>query len=146
MPGFHRGMGGKNAFRPGQGLGLLKIETCREFFSHQFKREECGVTFIHVEGRGLHSESPEQTDATDPQQDFLHDPGGRIAPIDAVGQVAQWGVVFWQISIQQIDRASTDIDTPSLETDLMPRNIDPRHDPVSNRIDQGFQRQVGRVQ
>ncbi len=79
------------------------------------------MTFVHVANGRAQVERVQCTDAADPHQNFLTNAGATVATIQAVGQVA----VFFQrvirdVTIQQVERDTSDLHLPDLRVKLAP--------------------------
>src|SRR3954466_10934014 len=89
VPRFDRGMRGENAFLARVIQRILELLATSNFFTHQFQREKGGVTFVHVESPRPHAQRAQKPNATDAEENFLHDARGAVPTVNPQGQIAK---------------------------------------------------------
>ena len=123
VPCFHRRVCGKNAFRLRLRQGILERPDCGQLFTDQFQRQKSRVAFVHVKHRGLNTKRPQEAHTADTEQNLLHNARGAVAAVNTERQIAIVLFVLRPVRVEQINRATTDIDAPGVETDFVHRDF-----------------------
>ncbi len=146
MPGLNRRMGRKGRMRDGIVQTVLEFFAHRDLFADQLQDQESRVPFVHVENRGLDTQHPQEPHAADTQHHFLHDPGGRIASVNACRHLAQVARVLLHVAIQKIERTASHTRHPYTEEDGGAHDVDLPHERVAIGFQNRLHRQVARIE
>ena len=104
------------------------------------------MPLIHVESRGLDTQSAQESHASHTQEDFLHDACAAVPSVDAHGEIPIQLLIFRKIGIHQVERNTSDIDSPNLESDLAGSNLNHARQRLSLRIQDRLHGKVFRIQ
>ena len=146
MASLHRCVGGEYAFLGGCFAGIFKGMASGHFLTHQFERQECCMTFIHMEDRRLNIESAHESHTADTQKHFLHDACCTVATINPQCEFPIMLFIFRQISVHKVNRNTSHIDPPDFEFYLAGRNLNHASEVFPFCIKDRFHGQILRIE
>ena len=103
VPGFYRSVGRENTFLPCPGRSFFQGRAGAQFFPHELQGQKSRMPLIHVESRGLDTQSAQESHASHTQEDFLHDACAAVPSVDAHGEIPIQLLVFRKIGIHQVE-------------------------------------------
>ncbi len=96
------------------------------------------MPLVEVKHRGLNPERAQQTDASHPEQYFLHNPRRAVTPVNAQSQIPIVLFVFRTVGVQQVHCAASDIDAPGLEIYFVHGDFDRADQRLALRVQHRF--------
>ena len=110
--------------------------------ANRFQHGKSAVAFVQVQNAGRDAHGPQGAETSDAQQQFLADADARIAAVQARSQFAVFGMIAFDVRIEQKQIAASHFHAPDFGADGAAAGLDLHGDRFAVRSDGGFHGQL----
>ena len=118
VAGGHGGVGGENRLAGNAADSMIKVDSLTlHAVANRFQHGEPAVAFIQVQNAGGDAHGFEGAETADAQQQFLANPDARVAAIEARGEFTVFGMVAFDVGVEEKQVAAPDLHAPDFGPD-----------------------------